>query len=52
MGALADEPELTLQQSVEKALANSTDGTGNYLFSGYRTSTQPFIQDPEARRYK
>src|SRR5512135_2282830 len=24
-------------------LANSTDGTGNYLFSGSRGSTQPFV---------
>jgi flagellar hook-associated protein 3 FlgL len=28
------------------ALANSTDGTGNYLFSGYQASTQPFTQNP------
>jgi len=25
-------------------LANSTDGQGNFLFSGYRTSTQPFSE--------
>ena len=25
-------------------LANTTDGTGNYLFSGYQTSLQPFVQ--------
>ena len=29
-----------------QSLANSTNGTGNYLFSGYQTSTQPFIQNP------
>lgn len=26
------------------ALANTTDGTGNYLFSGYQVTTQPFVQ--------
>lgn len=26
------------------AIANSSDGMGNYLFSGYRTSTQPFTE--------
>lgn len=25
-------------------LANATDGTGNYLFSGYQTASQPFVQ--------
>lgn len=26
------------------ALANTTDGTGNYLFSGYQVTKQPFVQ--------
>ncbi len=26
------------------ALANSTDGNGNYLFGGYKNSTPPFVQ--------
>lgn len=25
-------------------LANSTDGTGNYVFGGYHTATQPFVK--------
>ncbi|MCX7113823.1 MAG: flagellar hook-associated protein FlgL [Proteobacteria bacterium] len=29
-----------------QALANGTDGTGNYLFAGYQASTQPFTQNP------
>lgn len=28
-----------------QALANSTDGTGNYLFAGYQTATPPFSQN-------
>lgn len=27
-------------------VANSTDGTGNYLFAGFQTTTQPFSVDP------
>jgi flagellar hook-associated protein 3 FlgL len=26
--------------------ANSTDGLGNYIYSGYKSTTQPFTQDP------
>lgn len=26
------------------ALANSTDGTGNYVFAGYRTASAPFVK--------
>jgi flagellar hook-associated protein 3 FlgL len=26
------------------ALANTTDGAGNYVFAGYQTSTQPFVK--------
>ncbi len=34
------------------ALANSTDGSGQYLFSGYRGSTQPFSEtSPGVVRY-
>jgi len=32
-----------LQQLV--SIANSTDGNGNYLFSGYASTTQPFAQN-------
>lgn len=33
-------------------LANSKDGQGNYLFSGYKTSTQPFQQTSGAADYR
>ncbi|HWZ48485.1 MAG TPA: flagellar hook-associated protein FlgL [Herbaspirillum sp.] len=26
--------------------ANSTDGLGNYIYAGYKSTTQPFTQDP------
>jgi flagellar hook-associated protein 3 FlgL len=34
---------LSRQLEELQALANSTDGIGNYLFSGYQGKTQPFI---------
>lgn len=40
--ALATEIEGRLQDLM--ALANSNDGMGNYLFSGYRTTTPPFTR--------
>lgn len=39
---LATELEGRLQDLL--AIANTSDGMGNYLFSGYRTSTQPFTE--------
>lgn len=33
------------------ALANSTDGTGNYLFSGFSTTTAPYTQVPGGAKY-
>jgi flagellar hook-associated protein 3 FlgL len=33
------------------ALANTTDGAGTYLFSGYKASTQPFTQVPGGATY-
>jgi len=33
------------------ALANSTDGIGNYLFSGYQTGTQPFVKTAAGAQY-
>lgn len=33
------------------ALANSRDGAGNYLFSGYQTSTQPYTKSPAGANY-
>lgn len=32
-------------------LANSADGTGQYLFSGYQGATQPFAQTPTGVQY-
>ncbi|MDP1995560.1 MAG: flagellar hook-associated protein FlgL, partial [Gallionella sp.] len=32
-------------------LANSTDGTGNYLFSGFQSRTQPFVDTPAGAGY-
>jgi flagellar hook-associated protein 3 FlgL len=32
-------------------LANTTDGTGNYLFSGYASSTQPYTQTATGATY-
>jgi flagellar hook-associated protein 3 FlgL len=32
--------------------ANTTDGTGTYLFSGYKTTTQPFTQTPTGAAYQ
>ncbi len=39
--SLATDLQGQLQQLI--GLANSTDGTGNYLFSGSKGSTQPFV---------
>jgi flagellar hook-associated protein 3 FlgL len=32
-------------------LANTADGAGGYLFSGYRATTQPFTQTPTGAQY-
>ena len=32
-------------------LANSTDGVGNYLFSGFQSKTQPFVDTPAGTAY-
>ncbi|OGS93653.1 MAG: flagellar hook-associated protein 3 [Gallionellales bacterium GWA2_59_43] len=32
-------------------LANSTDGTGNYLFAGFQSKTQPFVNTPTGMGY-
>jgi flagellar hook-associated protein 3 FlgL len=32
--------------------ANTTDGTGTYLFSGYKTTTEPFTQTPTGATYQ
>jgi flagellar hook-associated protein 3 FlgL len=33
-------------------LANTSDGTGGYLFSGYKSTTQPFSQTPTGAVYQ
>jgi flagellar hook-associated protein 3 FlgL len=38
----------TLQSDMQQLLgySNSTDGLGNYVYAGYKSTTQPFTQDP------
>ncbi|MEO8837586.1 MAG: flagellar hook-associated protein FlgL [Herbaspirillum sp.] len=33
-------------------LANATDGAGNYLFSGFQTTTQPFVKTAVGAQYQ
>lgn len=33
-------------------VANTTDGAGGYLFSGYMTTTEPFARTPEGASYR
>ncbi|WP_296949232.1 flagellar hook-associated protein FlgL [uncultured Massilia sp.] len=48
--ALATELEGRLSDLL--GLANTADGTGGYLFSGYKSTTQPFTQTPEGATYQ
>jgi len=48
--ALAVELEGRLEDLM--GVANTTDGSGGYLFSGYMTTTQPFSRTPEGARYQ
>ncbi len=48
-GFIATELQGNLDQLF--ALANSTDGTGNYLFSGFSTTTKPYTQVPGGAKY-
>lgn len=43
--------QLTSQLQQLLGLANSTDGTGNYLFSGFQTHTQPFVNTSAGTGY-
>jgi len=49
-GGLADSDRAAIANSLKAnlssllSLANSTDGTGNYLFSGFSTTTAPYTQ--------
>lgn len=47
--SIATELSGRLQELV--GLANSTDGIGNYLFSGFQTKTQPFVDTPAGMAY-
>lgn len=47
--SIATELNGRLQELV--GLANSTDGIGNYLFSGFQTKTQPFVDTPAGMAY-
>jgi len=46
---IATQLDQQLQQLV--AIGNRTDGSGNYLFGGYASSTQPFIQNGNSVSY-
>jgi flagellar hook-associated protein 3 FlgL len=48
--ALATELEGRLKDML--GLANTADGTGGYLFSGYKSTTQPFNQTPAGATYE
>ncbi|MFC5547956.1 flagellar hook-associated protein FlgL [Massilia aerilata] len=48
--SLATELEGRLNDLI--GLANTTDGTGGYLFSGYKSNTQPFLQTPDGAVYQ
>lgn len=62
-GALAGNPDYTVLQKkpiseeLQRAygtlvnLANSTDGTGEYIFSGNRTNTKPFVESGTGGNY-
>ena len=43
----------TLQSSLTQliAYANTTDSNGNYIFGGFKGSTQPFVQTPTGIQY-
>ncbi len=43
--------QLSSQLQQLLGLANSTDGAGNYLFSGFQTSTQPFVNTAAGTGY-
>jgi flagellar hook-associated protein 3 FlgL len=48
-GMLATELEAKLVDLL--GVANTADGTGAYLFSGYQTNTKPFVQTPTGATY-
>jgi len=56
-GALADSDRAAIATTLKAnlaslvSLANSTDGTGNYLFSGFSTTTMPYAQTASGATY-
>jgi flagellar hook-associated protein 3 FlgL len=56
-GSLSDADRATIANNLSSqlqelvGLANSKDGTGQYLFSGYSTTTQPFTQTATGATY-
>jgi flagellar hook-associated protein 3 FlgL len=48
--ALATQLEGQLKDLI--GMANTTDGTGGYIFSGYQSTTQPFNQTPTGATYQ
>jgi len=48
--AIATELEGRLENLL--GVANSTDGAGGYLFSGYKATTQPFTRTPDGADYQ
>jgi flagellar hook-associated protein 3 FlgL len=56
-GGLSQQDRLSLATELEGRLddlvgqANATDGTGGYLFSGYKTGTQPFSRNATGAAY-
>jgi flagellar hook-associated protein 3 FlgL len=56
-GGLTQQDRLALANELEGRLddlvgqANATDGTGGYLFSGYKTGTQPFARSATGATY-
>lgn len=57
-GTLSDSERGMLATELEGKLvdllgvANTADGTGAYLFSGYQTNTKPFVQTPTGATYQ
>lgn len=47
--SIADEIEGRMEDLL--GIANSSDGSGDYLFSGYKTSTQPFTRTAAGAEY-
>jgi flagellar hook-associated protein 3 FlgL len=56
-GALSQADRLSIATEIEGRLtdligiANTADGAGGYLFSGFRSSTQPFTQTSDGAQY-